>query len=183
MTTLQELIESEICDFFAGFGSPGEPETPEEMQSQLLSRVMPLLAGMGKEPVGYYREATDGDGYYLASTKGPRPGTIPLYAAPQLPLPAVVIPLGVTWEDVPEEITEDDMGLASAWAHGFNQCRAAMIQGAGPAKEHDGWKMGPLIAFPSQWAAGQKAFESAGMNKVDAVYKAMVAAAPQQEIK
>ncbi|MNC35060.1 hypothetical protein D3C75_835290 [compost metagenome] len=51
------------------------------------------------------------------------------FAAPQLPQPAVVIPLGVTWEDVPDEITEDDMGLASAWAHGFNQCRAAMLQG------------------------------------------------------
>lgn len=45
------------------------------------------------------------------------------------PQPAVVIHLGVTWEDVPEEITEDDMGLASAWAHGFNQCRAVMLQG------------------------------------------------------
>lgn len=42
-----------------------------------------------------------------------------------------------------------------------------------------GWKLVPLIAFPSQWAAGQRAFDSAGMNKVDAVYKAMVAAAPQ----
>ena len=44
----------------------------------------------------------------------------------------------------------------------------------------DGWVMVPLIAFPSQWAAGQKAFESAGINKVDAVYKAMVAAAPKE---
>ena len=45
----------------------------------------------------------------------------------------------------------------------------------------DGWKLVPVIAFPSQWAAGQKAFDSAGMNKVDAVYKAMVAAAPEVE--
>ena len=45
----------------------------------------------------------------------------------------------------------------------------------------DGWKLVPAIAFPSQWAAGQKAFESAGINKVDAIYKAMVAAAPKQE--
>ena len=30
--TLKELIQSEIGDFFAGFGSPGEPETPEAMQ-------------------------------------------------------------------------------------------------------------------------------------------------------
>nr|DAJ11836.1 MAG TPA: Protein of unknown function (DUF550) [Caudoviricetes sp.] len=44
----------------------------------------------------------------------------------------------------------------------------------------DGWKLVPIIAFPSQWAAGQKALESAGINKVDAVYKAMLAAAPQE---
>ncbi|MEP8486596.1 hypothetical protein ABKV78_15495 (plasmid) [Enterobacter asburiae] len=42
----------------------------------------------------------------------------------------VSVPDEVCWEDVPEEITEDDMALASAWAHGFNQCRAAMLQGA-----------------------------------------------------
>ncbi|CNH96363.1 DUF551 domain-containing protein [Yersinia intermedia] len=42
----------------------------------------------------------------------------------------------------------------------------------------DGWKLVPIIAYPSQWAAGQKAHNNAGINKVDAVYKAMVAAAP-----
>lgn len=36
---LKNLVESEIADFFAGFGSPGEPETPEEMQRQLLARI------------------------------------------------------------------------------------------------------------------------------------------------
>lgn len=41
----------------------------------------------------------------------------------------VSVPDEVCWEDVPEEITEDDMALASAWAHGFNQCRAAMLNG------------------------------------------------------
>lgn len=45
----------------------------------------------------------------------------------------------------------------------------------------EGWKLVPIIAFPSQWAIGQKAFDSAGTNKVDAVYKAMVAAAPEVE--
>ncbi|MFX2664762.1 DUF551 domain-containing protein [Enterobacter hormaechei] len=49
-----------------------------------------------------------------------------LYAAPPAP---ISVPDEVCWEDVPEEITEDDMALASAWAHGFNQCRAAMLQG------------------------------------------------------
>ncbi|WP_410493479.1 DUF551 domain-containing protein [Enterobacter sp. 23-M-SZ-13] len=53
----------------------------------------------------------------------------PLYTAPPAP---VSVPAEVSWEDVPEDITEDDMALASAWAHGFNQCRAAMLQGAEP---------------------------------------------------
>lgn len=49
--------------------------------------------------------------------------------APQLPQQALVsVPEVVGWEDVPEEITEDDIALASAWAHGFNQCRAAMLK-------------------------------------------------------
>ncbi|MDF7662382.1 hypothetical protein PUG81_25750 [Erwiniaceae bacterium L1_54_6] len=40
----QRLIESEIADFFAGFGSPGEPQTPEEMQHQLLGRIATVFA-------------------------------------------------------------------------------------------------------------------------------------------
>ena len=40
----------------------------------------------------------------------------------------VSVPEVVGWEDVPEEITEDDIALASAWAIGFNQCRAAMLK-------------------------------------------------------
>lgn len=42
---------------------------------------------------------------------------------------APAVPEEVSWEDVPEEITEDNMEVALAWAHGFNQCRAAMLQG------------------------------------------------------
>ncbi|MEB1002949.1 DUF551 domain-containing protein, partial [Citrobacter freundii] len=42
-------------------------------------------------------------------------------------------------EDVPEEITEDDMELALAWVHGFNQCRAAMLQAGNSPATPDGW--------------------------------------------
>ena len=60
-----------------------------------------------------------------------------LLTAPQLPQPAPVsVPEVVGWEDVPEEITEDDIALASAWAHGFNQCRAAMLQGDEPVTDN-----------------------------------------------
>ncbi|SAF94447.1 Uncharacterised protein [Enterobacter hormaechei] len=105
MATLQELIESEIADFFAGFGSPGEPETPEDMQSQLLARIAPLLASMEQEPVAWrYRyvkqgvtepggEPWVGDWKYMPTKEdcNDRPSyeIQALYAAPQLPQPAV----------------------------------------------------------------------------------------------
>lgn len=58
--------------------------------------------------------------------------------APKLPQPAPVsVPEVVGWEDVPEEITEDDIALASAWAHGFNQCRAAMLKSFGHSEQLD----------------------------------------------
>ena len=58
--------------------------------------------------------------------------------APKLPQPAPVsVPEVVDLEDVPEEITEDDIALASAWAHGFNQCRAAMLKSFGHSEQLD----------------------------------------------
>ena len=44
MATMKQLVESEISDFFAIFGSPGEPVTIEEAQKTLLYRVSPLLS-------------------------------------------------------------------------------------------------------------------------------------------
>lgn len=40
---LSELIGSEVADFFATFGAPGEPESPEEAQAQLVERLAALL--------------------------------------------------------------------------------------------------------------------------------------------
>lgn len=58
--------------------------------------------------------------------------------AQQLPQSAPVsVPEVVGWEDVPEEITEDDIALASAWAIGFNQCRAAMLKSFGHSEQLD----------------------------------------------
>ena len=52
---------------------------------------------------------------------------------------APAVPEEVSWEDVPEEITEDNMEVALAWAHGFNQCRAAMLQAGNSPVTPDGW--------------------------------------------
>lgn len=50
-TMIHELVTSEIRDFFAGLGNPGEPDTPEEMQRQLLARILPVLTPADSEPV------------------------------------------------------------------------------------------------------------------------------------
>lgn len=57
------------------------------------------------------------------------PVVVPLFTAPPAP---VSVPAEVGWEDVPEDITEDDMEVALAWAHGFNQCRSAMLKHSEP---------------------------------------------------
>ncbi len=43
MTDITELVASEIADFCAGLSSPGEPETPEEIQCQLMGRILPII--------------------------------------------------------------------------------------------------------------------------------------------
>ncbi|EGO8462042.1 hypothetical protein ERU12_01045 [Escherichia coli] len=43
--TLSKLIESEVADFFAGFGGPGEPDIQSgEAQQQLTERLLSVLA-------------------------------------------------------------------------------------------------------------------------------------------
>lgn len=55
--TLSKLIESEVADFFAGFGGLGEPDIQSgEAQQQLTTRLLSLLERWERdkqEPVGY----------------------------------------------------------------------------------------------------------------------------------
>lgn len=88
------------------------------------------LASLEAKPIGAFHisdQQVGGTTDYIKDGEWPiDDGVIEVYGAP----PAQVsVPDEVSWEDVPEEITEDDMEVALAWAHGFNQCRAAMLQG------------------------------------------------------
>lgn len=102
-----------------------------------------------------------------------------VYTAPPSP---VSVPDEVCWEDVPEEITEDDMALASAWAHGFNQCRAAMLQGGNSPVIPNGWKLVPIDPTKDMLRAGQSVV-GFWLNTVHCYSKMLAAApaAPQQE--
>lgn len=89
-----------------------------------------LTAGMEQEPA---IEVSEGDVLSEIFTPGTK-----LYAAPQLPQPAVL--------SVPDEIpklkdgrgykyVKDGVRYSVSYANGWNQCRAAMLQGAEPKKD------------------------------------------------
>lgn len=70
-------------------------------------------------PVGYYRKGSDG--FYFASPTEQRPGTVPLYAAPPVP----VVP--DECRDAPAYVKA--LTKVGAYIYGFNACRAAMLHG------------------------------------------------------
>lgn len=98
---------------------------------------------------------------------------IPLYtAAPPAVLPDID---GYTHGLFPHAVEQLTRFRDDALALGAQQQKVVELPAA--SVPH-GWKLVPLKAFPSQWAAGQKAFDAAGINKIDSVYHAMVEAAP-----
>lgn len=123
---VSDLIHSEIADFFAGFGSPGEPDIQSgEAQRQLIARIDTVLQQC-RAAAELACPKCGGTG--MADSGGVQPWGAPIFiecdchAAPQLPLPAVV----------PDAIEIDD-DFDSAFEHGkavgWNACRAAMLNG------------------------------------------------------
>jgi len=216
MATLKQLIECEISDFFAGFGHPGEPETPEEMQSQLLARVMQLLAGLEQEPVAYIGKTMLEDiaggerhcGRVWAGNEDRLSGEsrIPLYAAPQLPQPAV---MDEQYQHLSELYHAQEKRLFKIaqrikgpsfdkYAYSPSQAidvleseifgeregdgRAAMLQGAEPVRVdtlRDGWVVVPVEPTESMLRAS---YMFAHVDNTKESWQAMLAAAPHQEV-
>lgn len=109
----------------------GFPESEKAQMDLELARI--ALASLEAEPVAWLLSG-GGAKNNVSFDSGnayadPLREVTPLYTAHPAP---VSVPDEVCWEDVPEEITEDDMALASALAHGFNQCRAAMLKHSEP---------------------------------------------------
>ena len=138
------------------------PGIVNEDAAKALAAMKLALASLETDVVAWTdeQELRDVDKYgcgYLFTANPITPNADPrrvikLYTAPPAP---VSVPDVVSWEDVPEEITEDDIALASAWAHGFNQCRAAMLQGAEPVSNRD--------ELPDGWVACSERMPEVGV--------------------
>nr|WP_249417260.1 hypothetical protein [Citrobacter freundii] len=160
-----------------------DSEVIEEMARQ-------LLASMEQEPVaymtykGYLLHAADPK---LAEYSEP----MPLYAAPQLPQPAVLsVSEGVLKSLLPDveksEFWFEHNGKIFFEGVRFNNavfeaCRAAMLQAGKYPVTPDGWQLVPKEPTAAMNKAGWDA-----MNEHDAInptYRAMLAAAPQQDVR
>ena len=105
----------------------------------------------------------------------------PLYTASPAP---VSVPAAMEMDD------DFDSAFEHGKAVGWNACRAAMLQGADGNSPviQDGWVMVPVEPTTEMQsaAAGAIRFDTTPINKLwtgNAVYRAMLAAAPQQEVK
>lgn len=165
MTTTQtisreQLITSEIADFFAGFVEVhtelGGPNTIEEAQTQLTERVLAALAAMDSEPVAGEARFKE-ERHWSACTSAhvsmvlAHPEDWPnyevryLYAAPPAP---VSVPAAM-------EIDDDfDSAFEHGKAVGWNAYRAAMLQ-AEPVSNSDELPLDYLQGHKDglEWAA------------------------------
>ncbi len=104
-----------------------------------------------------------------------------LYAAPQLPQPAVPETVPESLKDklltICDLVEDNDEYCQDIW----NACRAAMLHGAEPVrptnKLRDGWVAVPVEPTAAMYEAGDQQLAT------KQVWDAMIAAAPQQEAK
>ncbi|MEH4965245.1 hypothetical protein PO428_21910 [Escherichia coli] len=157
LTDLRSLIICEISDFFAGFGCPGEPETPEEMQRELTMRVGRILIShilnyprceALVEILRECRKARDEAQAELQERRKAAMDAEPVadvvsWSHPNHPdttcnvrlrrfelAPGPLFAVAQPVAVVPDEMAiSDDMNLyQKSFAQGHNACRAAMLQ-------------------------------------------------------
>lgn len=163
-----------------------------------------LLTGMEQEPVhqackeaGVWVDIEPGD---VDSLKANGEQVRALYAAPQLPQPAVVS--FDEWSrkcDLQIELCDRDFRDKAQYI--WNACRAAMLQGGNHTEQHldmvghsgdanekvnspvipDGWQLVPKEPTVAMNKAGWAAINK--HDEINPTYRAMLAEAPQQEVK
>ncbi|EPJ5100247.1 hypothetical protein P0309_004303 [Citrobacter freundii] len=143
------------------------------------------IAAFGDEPVGYFYAEKPGDWYQISDgDKVPAHRRIPLYSNPQSS-PVVKLPNEfISSEGI---VVQIEKLMAVLAVHGIqyerrgNACRTAMLQAGNSPVTPDGWQLVPKEPTEAMNKAGW-----AAMNEHDAInptYRAMLAAAPQQEVK
>ncbi|EPG8295125.1 hypothetical protein M0I44_005324 [Klebsiella pneumoniae] len=160
------------------------------------------LAAMDSEPVAWWTGPEPTPTGEIESIHDHETGShsIPLYPLYRHAQPVLVVPSEASWEDVPEEITEDNMEVALAWADGFNQCRAAMLQAGNSPVIPDGYVMVPKEPTENMVIDGFESAPDEGFSEPEVweeyqnmsgcqqaahrarlCWAAMIAAAPKQE--
>ncbi|NCH92241.1 hypothetical protein [Cronobacter sakazakii] len=129
MSEISEVIASEIADFFAGFGGPGEPDVQSgEAQRLLTERLLSVLALLERAEPVYQVQAMDWHDvekylYDEALYRGIRCRV--LYTAPPAPVVAdAATAIRACLEEFPEsvhDIVEECAAIAE------NACSAAML--------------------------------------------------------
>ncbi|OIZ53433.1 hypothetical protein BEH75_24625 [Citrobacter freundii] len=185
--------------------SPADSLLINNARIALASLEAEAVACIDRANLDYLESGADAD---VWPASGAGSDDVLLYAAPQLPQPAVL--------SVPDEIPKlkDGMGFKYVkdgvryslnYANGWNACRAAMLQLYGNSEQLDevgSWnnhrntptaQAGNSPVIPDGWQLVPKeptaVMNKAGwdaMNEHDAInptYRAMLAAAPQQEVK
>lgn len=184
MSTITREQAKDLRNAFQCWQQDYDPEEDKEQYDMFGLGVVAmdaLLASLEAEPRGYIDAGTPDDGINILTENKLLKTDIALYTAPPAPV------------SVPDAMEMDD-DFDSAFEHGkavgWNACRAAMLQGADGNSPviQDGWVMVPVEPTTEMQsaAAGAIRFDTTPINKLwtgNAVYRAMLAAAPQQEVK
>lgn len=167
------------------------PGTVNEDAAMALAAMKLALASLEAEPVAFIgqrmlEELTDGARscgrvWPKFTNKLSDENRIPLYTAP----PALVVP-----DEMPDSVYDILCQACGdkAWMYGdtlWNACRAAMLQGAAgnsPAIP-DGYALVPVEPTKEMIEAGWSYYMTSKAPGSSGVYSAMLAAAPQQEVK
>ncbi|EGT4300214.1 hypothetical protein CVY58_RS06150 [Cronobacter sakazakii] len=116
MSEISEVIASEIADFFADFGGPGEPDIQSgEAQRLLTERLLSVMALRERaEPVAYISKADLDAGYphILARKEYSKACPMAVYSAPPAPV-------------VPDELVYKLLDIAKRAAEEADECANA----------------------------------------------------------
>lgn len=162
MNTLSNLVQSEIADFFAGFGGPGEPDIQSgEAQRQLTERVLDLLR---KE-----REAAVPECF--PELREASPGRI-------------LSRDDIVWNNAVNACRAAMLKQSSSiQASNVEGARAEIKQPSSNSPViPDGWKLVPIEPTAQMiWAAKYVMTSTVGWDSFKEAYVAMLAAAPGKE--